>query len=397
MADSSCKVINFKPKKRTLSTEKNSQSTQKSKIGELRLAADILESIDDYVSAFDRNWTITYINKTTAKFFGVEPDKLIGKNFWETFPNFVGTDVEKNYREAMDNREIRRFEWETIYANTGVREFTVFPSIEGVTVYGVDITERKQLQQKLEEYAKNLENLVEERTKQLKDKERLATIGQTAGMVGHDIRNPLQSMVSSMYLIKSDLDSLPESEEKKDALKELASIEEQVKYVDKIISDLQDYARPLKPELVWAGVKDLVIDSLSTFDIPDNVVARAYFDENLPKIKTDPMILKRILLNLATNAVQAMPEGGKLTVRASQNREEKYVAITVTDTGVGIPKNMYDKLFTPLFTTKAKGQGFGLAVVKRLVEGLNGKVNFESEEGKGTKFTVSLPLENDKT
>jgi len=90
----------------------------------------------------------------------------------------------------MDKREVKRFEWKTIYANTGYRQFTVFPSAEGITVYGVDITERIELQQKLEEYAKNLERLVEERTRQLQDKERLATIGQTAGMVGHDIRNP---------------------------------------------------------------------------------------------------------------------------------------------------------------------------------------------------------------
>ncbi len=358
-----------------------------------RIAADILESIDDYISAFDRNWNIIYINKTTAKDFGCKPEDLMGKNFWKTFPHFIGSAVEKNYRETMDKREVRRFEWKTIYANTGYRQFTVFPSAEGITVYGVDITERIELQQKLEEYAKNLERLVEERTRQLQDKERLATIGQTAGMVGHDIRNPLQSITSSVYLIKRSLDDLPESEDKKDALIEIDSINEQIRYVDKIVSDLQDYARQLKPELVEADVKALVTDALSTLDVPDNVEASAYFDDNLPKLRTDPMILKRILLNLATNAIQAMPKGGKLTIHASQNKKTKTIAISVKDTGVGIPKEMQDKLFTPLFTTKAKGQGFGLAVVKRLIEGLNGSVSFESQEGKGTTFKIELPTD----
>jgi two-component system, NtrC family, nitrogen regulation sensor histidine kinase NtrY len=110
---------------------------------------------------------------------------------------------------------------------------------------------------------------------------------------------------------------------------------------------------------------------------------------------TDPMILKRILLNLASNAIQAMQEGGKLTIRACQNKEEKYIDISVEDTGVGIPEDIKPNIFTPLFTTKAKGQGFGLAVVKRLVEGLNGTVRFESEVGKGTKFIVNLPVPSD--
>jgi PAS domain S-box-containing protein len=234
---------------------------------ELRIAADILESTNDYVSSFDKNWNFIYINKTTAKYFGFEPEELIGKNFWKTFPHFVGTAVEKNYLEAMEKREIRRFEWKTIYANTGFREFTVFPSAEGIMVYGVDITERKQLEQKLEEHTKNLEMLVEERTKQLQEKERLATIGQTAGMVGHDIRNPLQSIVSSLYLIKENLDNLPDSKEKDDASAEIDSIYEQINYVDKIISDLQDYARPLTPELVEVELNTIVTASLSTLNV----------------------------------------------------------------------------------------------------------------------------------
>ena len=103
----------------------------------------------------------------------------------------------------------------------------------------------------------------------------------------------------------------------------------------------------------------------------------------------DPALLKRILSNLVTNAVQAMPKGGNLTLDG--HKEANDLIITVKDTGVGIPDKIKDKLFTPLFTTKAKGQGFGLAVVKRMTEALGGTVTFESQEGKGTTFTVRLP------
>ncbi|MGD6932799.1 MAG: PAS domain-containing protein [Candidatus Bathyarchaeia archaeon] len=299
----------------------------------LQIAFDILESIDDYIWAFDRDWTIIYTNKKNAADFGCKPEDFIGKNFWNLFPQFVGTDVERVFKEVMSKREIRHFEWKTIITNTGWREFAVFPSASGITVYGVDITKRKKLQQQLEEYTKNLEQLVEERTRKILESEqsyrelyesfgeafiatdweltiihwnkaaeavtriaakdalgkkvydvlpemsavdvtpyyedlrnkkptrfmmntvsrqtgqpaifeistypsnlgiiiivedktveektkRLSAIGQTAGMVGHDIRNPLQSIVSSMFLIKKDLDELPISNEKKDATSE---------------------------------------------------------------------------------------------------------------------------------------------------------------------------------
>ena len=104
---------------------------------------------------------------------------------------------------------------------------------------------------------------------------------------------------------------------------------------------------------------------------------------------SDPDLLKRILSNLVSNAVQAMPQGGTLDIRAFKDADA--VVITVEDTGVGIPEEVRPKLFTPLFTTKSKGQGFGLAVVKRMTEALGGKVSLESEVGKGTTFIILLP------
>ena len=109
------------------------------------------------------------------------------------------------------------------------------------------------------------------------------------------------------------------------------------------------------------------------------------------KCIADAAYINRIMYNLVTNAVQAMPKGGKLTIHAHKDKKTNEAVITVTDTGVGIPEAVKDKLFTPMFTTKSKGQGFGLAVIKRMAEALSGNVTFESQEGNGTKFTVRLP------
>jgi PAS domain S-box-containing protein len=253
-----------------------------------------------------------------------------------------------------------------------------------------DITELKQLQNRLQEHAGDLEKLVEERTKQLKDSERLAAIGQTAGMVGHDIRNPLQAISGDLYLIREELRSMPKSEAIEESVE---AIEENTAYINKIVSDLQDYTRPLTPNIVEVNIKDLINSTLIVANIPENIKTEVTIQENL-SLKVDPIYLRRALTNLTTNAVQAMPNGGKLTIKALSNKDR--TIISVKDTGVGIPEEAKPNLFKPLFTTKSKGQGLGLAVVKRLTEALGGTVTFESQEGKGAKFIIELPLEADK-
>jgi signal transduction histidine kinase len=244
-------------------------------------------------------------------------------------------------------------------------------------------------EKELKEHSEHLEGLVEERTKQLKDSERMATIGQTAGMVGHDIRNPLQAITGDLYLAKTELVSTPESEEKKNALDSLEEIEKNIDYINKIVADLQDFARPLKPNVEKIDLK-LVIDELfAKNDLPDNVKVSVKVQAEARKVVTDCTYINRIIYNLVNNAVQAMPEGGKLTIHVY--KEAKGVLISVKDTGVGIPEDVKDKLFTPMFTTKAKGQGFGLAVIKRMTEALGGTVAFKSQEGKGTIFIIHLP------
>jgi PAS domain S-box-containing protein len=253
----------------------------------------------------------------------------------------------------------------------------------------IDITERKVMQDKLEDYSKHLEKLVEEKTRLLQDAERLAAIGETAGMIGHDIRNPLQAIIGELYLSKDSLHSIPESEAKQELADSMRVIEEQAVYINKIVTDLQDYAKPLAPCLEENDVEQIVASVLSTMDIPETVEVSYFAEKGFPKLIIDASYMKRILTNLIANARQAMPNGGKITINLCCTGDKAFVS--VEDTGEGISKEAKSRIFKPLFTTKAKGQGFGLPVVKRLTEALNGTVTFETEEGKGTKFIVELP------
>ena len=254
---------------------------------------------------------------------------------------------------------------------------------------------QKELQGKLEEkaieveeYASQMEELADERAKKLKDAERMAAIGHTAGMVGHDIRNPLQAITSELYLEKLEIDSLADGEVKENLLESIRGIEENLVYINKIVADLQDYARPLNPKKEDVDAEKAIKDASSMVIIPGNVELSINVENQLPHLLTDSTMFKRMLVNLIQNAVQAMPYGGNLTIVAYSKKQN--VTIDIKDTGEGIPQEVRDKLYSPLVTTKSKGQGFGLAVVKRMAEAINCTITFDSEQGKGTKFTLQF-------
>ena len=148
------------------------------------------------------------------------------------------------------------------------------------------------------------------------------------------------------------------------------------------------YTRPLKPNIQEINLSEPIAGTLLSINVPNRIEVTTVVKENAKSLKTDVAYLRRILTNLMTNAVQAMPNEGKLTINASRKKDKP--VIIIQDTGVGIPEHVKTKMFTSLFTTKSKGQGLGLAVVKRLVEALKGTIIFESEENKGTKFTLEF-------
>ena len=251
----------------------------------------------------------------------------------------------------------------------------------------------KEARKQLETYASQLEKKVEERTKELEESQeqllkaqRMAVIGELAGMVGHDLRNPLTSINGATYYIKKKLG--PEIDRKITEMLEL--IEKNIIYSNKIINDLLDYSREIRLDFSECSPKTIINEALSLVEIPQHIKVLNEVEEK-PKIKVDTEKLKRAFINLIKNAVEAMPEGGTLTIKT--RKLNNTIEFSFSDTGIGMTKETIKKLWIPLFTTKAKGMGFGLAICKRIIEAHKGSISVESTSGKGTTFVVILPID----
>ena len=216
--------------------------------------------------------------------------------------------------------------------------------------------------------------------------ERLNTIEQLAAMVGHDLRNPLTGIANAAYYLRMKIGSNlgPTATEMLDL------IDKDVEYSNKIVNDLLEYSRAIKLELSENTPKSILKDALALVTVPANVHV-VDFTEDKPKIKVDVDKMKRAFVNIIRNAFDAMPEGGKVIIESRKTRDK--VEIAFTDTGAGIPKETLESLFIPLFTTKAKGMGFGLAICKRVIEAHGGKISVQSTVGTGTTFTLIISIE----
>lgn len=238
-----------------------------------------------------------------------------------------------------------------------------------------DITDRKKAQDDLRDAQEELVR-----------KEKLAVLGQLSGSVSHELRNPLGVMSNAIFLLK-----MTQAKADQTTREYLDIIAKEIDNSTRIITDLLDFARTKTPHVKMVSVDALIDMSSKKCTIPENVKFQKDVPQGLPMLKVDPQQMEQVLINLLTNGIQAMPEGGSLCIAA--RREGDALSISIRDSGLGItPENM-KKLFQPLFTTKPRGIGLGLVVCKNIVDANSGTIKVESEPGRGTTFTVVLPTE----
>jgi len=368
----------------------------------LRQERDMLEnmatSMDAGLALIGRDYRIIWANNLLKQISGTDLDnKLCYPIFNKSNQICHDCGVKKVFENGatVDRHDYNfKFEghddWvELIVTPVKDKDGKVIAALELV----VNITERKRLQTKLGEYSQKLEELVQKRTLQLKNtqaelvkSERLAAIGELAGMVGHDLRNPLTGIKNSAYFLKKKGSEISPAQSQE----MLETIDKCVNYSNKIVNDLLDYSREVHLEQQGESLKKLLAESLCLLELPEKIEVQDQLSDE-PTVNVDADKIKRIFINLIKNAVDAMPNGGKITVASQQVNGR--LEVSFSDTGRGISDEVLPKLFSPLFTTKAQGMGFGLAICKRIIEAHGGTITVKTVKEKGTTFTLTFPVE----
>ncbi len=234
-----------------------------------------------------------------------------------------------------------------------------------------------------------IENL-KETQEQLVQKEKLASVGQLAAGVAHEINNPLGSVL--LYADILHKETPPENVQQR---ADLEMIINEATRCKAIVNDLLNFSRQnevLAQETDLNALLRELAEEVSRLELYQRVKVVQDLDPNLPVIQADPLQLRQVFLNLMNNAAEAMPEGGTLTLRTRRDPANEQVIAQVQDTGIGIPPENMKKIFTPFFTTKpiGKGTGLGLAIIYGIVKMHRGQISVQSEVGKGTTFTITL-------
>jgi PAS domain S-box-containing protein len=387
-------------------------SEQKNAEIQLSETRDYLHNLITYANApiitWDAHKKITLFNRAFELLTGYTAEEVLGQKIDRFFPKETLKDslekidraVSGVYLESVEipittkSGEVKVALWNSanIYSSDGKK-------LIATIAQGQDITERKQMEQKLKTHTEHLEELVDERTRDLKKaqeralrQERLATLGQLAGSIAHELRNPL-GVISNATTYLSIIQ--PKADPK--VLEYLEIIKSETRTSEKIITDLLDYTHLQVTERAFIQVNALVQNSLRRFPQPKDVELIAHISENLPAVYVNGTQLEQVLGNLLTNAYQALPKGGKVTLSAElftgEDQKEKKIRISVADNGEGISPENLGMIFEPLFTTKAKGIGLGLPLCKKFVEANKGHISVSSTVHEGATFILVLPTE----
>lgn len=249
----------------------------------------------------------------------------------------------------------------------------------------------------LQRWNSQLEKRVLERTRALQEaqeqlisQEKLAALGQMASVVGHELRNPLAVMNNSVYFLKTKMSSAAGDAGLDPKLeKHIRIIESEIMKSNTIIRDVLDFARNRALNASVHKVDELVEKAIERIQLPPQVILQKALDLKDSTAEVDEDELRQVLVNLMENACQAMVSGGTLSV--GTKAQDSGVLIEIGDTGCGIPQEFLNKIFTPFFTTKSRGTGLGLAVVKKIIERHQGTIQVESKVGEGTVFRIHLP------
>lgn len=345
------------------------EKTTELSVSEERLRS-FTASAPDAFTLYDSELNCLDVNEALLKYWpeGTRKEDLIGKNILDLSPYIKESGRYDRYLEVIKTGKPFQIEDPTAHPFLGDARLSLraFKVGEGLGIITTDITDQKRMEE------------------QLVEAERMSAMGRVSAMVGHDLRGPLQTIMNALFLMEK-------APEKAGELR--GEIEDSVNYATRILEDLRYSTGDVPVHLQETNVGALLQKIITSSTVPDSIRIDLDVGEGLTSVRLDPLMAQRVLDNLVRNSVEAMADGGVLSLSAF--KEPDWVVIRVSDTGTGIPEEDLKHIFTLLFTSKHGGTGLGLAYCKRAVEAHGGTITVESEVDRGATFTVRIPMRDE--
>lgn len=339
---------------------------------------DTFDAITEGISIHDRDFNILRANQALAKILNTTPQALIGQKCYQVFHCSENPHSFCPHRKTMEAGGFQAFELQEPHLDNRIFLVSTYPihSARGVLTGSVhtikDITAEKQMQA------------------QLIQAEKLSALGRLAASLAHEINNPLQALRSGLALLLNR----PLDAEKRQRY--IAVANREVERLIGIVERMLDFYRPSAEQQELTDINAILEEVLALAGKKlqhSKVSTQTKLSADLPLVRGVTSQIKQVFLNLLLNAIEAMPDGGKLTITTGFSPDRREVQIAFADTGHGIPEGEISKIFEPFYTTKLKGTGLGLAISYGIVERHGGWIEVSSEVGQGSTLTVCLPVE----
>lgn len=375
-------ILRLKGEKYLMSVVRDITQRKEKELRQKHLEQAIIESKKRLMAVFDGimsplaitdlDHNIIMVNKATASLFGDKIPRLLGRKCYEAFrqesepcPNCP---VSETIRTSKPSHRLST----NPIVNRTLEEYTypIFDASGNLSLiinYGIDVTDKIKME------------------RQLVQADKMASLGTLAAGIAHEIRNPMATVNLNTQILLRDLDVGEEHQVY------MLDIQKEVKKIERIISEILEFSKPRPAHLVENNINEVVLSvhELTRVQLRrDDLMVHFNLADHLPAVLIDPAQISQVVINLVINAMQAMPDGGDLTVTTQTDSTTRRVELLVGDTGLAIPNENLSKIFDPFFTNKPEGTGLGLSIARQILDKNQAAIRVSSKEGQGTVFRI---------